>query len=386
MKGRTTIILAIVLGSMLAVCGCELAALDTRPEYPSVDTARAVVDARTVLLQEANSSDPAVRAHAMEAIGQTMGQDGAGVLMQALGDKYTSVRFAAAMALGDVGYPPAKAKLIQIVENPQADQRVVCAAVYALHSIGHTKYAGQLGYILFGNFDLGRAVAAQVMGKMDETSAIGPLQAALEDEQNVTVRISIVEALALLGVKRSQEILEAYARGYFLDVRLVAIPALARSRAERAELVLEELVATDNPPRVRVSAAGGLGLRGIVHEEGYEFCLRAADNPRQVMRDLYGQDTKLKDHEVASLQRLATLALGQIKAPSSVGLLHHLLNAEDGSVRVAAAMSLLQICAPAVERMDSASPTAPESTPSRTRGTPERPGMQRSEAIESWEE
>ena len=300
------------------------------------------VDARTALLQAAVSEDPVTRANAMEAIGRTLGPSSGGILAQGLDDENVTVRFAAAMAIGDMGYPPAEKRLIQLIEDPESDQRVVSAAIYALYWHNNEKYAGQLGTLLFSDFDLGRAAAAMAMGKMDESSAVGPLRSLLDEEEVPGVRVSILEALARLGDKASMQTLESYARGYFLDLRLAAIPALARTKTPRAEMVLEELLGSRNPPRVRIAAAGGLGLLGAASDRGYNLCCEALRDPEGMLRRSYG-NKQINPVEVSSLRQLAEISLGQMKQEKAVYLLHPFLKDADGSVRVAAAMSILEI-------------------------------------------
>ena len=309
----------------------------------AVSLDKAYVDARTVLLQAAASDDPVTRANAMEAIGATLGPSAGGILLQGLDDKNVAVRFSAAMAIGDMGYPPAEKRLIQLIEDPKTDQRVVSAAIYALYWHNNEKYAGQLGALLFSDFDLGRAAAAMAMGKMNEASAIEPLRSLLTEEKVPAVKVGILEALALLGDRGSMQMLEAYAKGYFLDLRLAAIPAMARSGAPRGKMILEELMGSSNPPRVRVAAAGGLGLLGVPSDNGYKLCCEALRNPEKMLRQSYGDEHLIKSVEVSSLQQLAARSLGQMKREEAVYILRPFLGDRDGPVRVTAAMSILKI-------------------------------------------
>jgi len=243
----------------------------TKKTEPPIRRDRLYIDARATLLQAVNSDDPHVRAHAMEAIAQTLKTSGAAYLVQGLSDKSVIVRYAAAMGLGDIRYRPAMKKLVKLVENPNTDERVVCAAIYALYQIGDDQFAYQLGVILASRFELGRASAAQVMGKMGEKSAIGPLKTALGYEPDDGAKVSIVEALAMLGDKQSRLYIEAYTQSYYLDMRLPAIPILAKLKTPKAKLVLTSLLAKRNPPRIRVAAAGGLGYMGLFDEKGYNL-------------------------------------------------------------------------------------------------------------------
>jgi HEAT repeat protein len=322
--------------------GCDRLRTSSDDE-PSISTDQAFIDARTALLQAAVSNDPMTRTYAMEGIGKRLGTAEAGTLMQGLDDEAVTVRFAAAMSLGDLAYPPAEGAMEQLILNPATDQRVVCAAIYCLYRLGNTKYASQLGAILNSDFKFGRATAAMVMGKMGETSAIKPLQSLLADEQDPTVRLNTIEALARLGDQRSLRVLESYAKGYYLDLRLAAIPIIAELRPPSAERLLLSLLNQENPPRVRITAAGGLGTLGQANDDAYEMCLAAAKKPLAFYQATYGEDKTFKPHEVSSLQRLAALSLGHIRRRGAMETLHSLLESSEGGVRVAAAMGLLEI-------------------------------------------
>ena len=327
--------------------GCSGVDWTEKPPDQSIQNDRLYVDARAALLQAANSNDPYVRAHAIEAIAQTLKASSAAYLMQGLSDKSVIVRYAAAMGLGDIKYKSAKKKLIELVDNPKTDERVVCAAIYALYQIGEDQFAYQLGVVLSSRFELGRASAAQAMGKMGEKSAIGPLKTALGYEPNDAAKISMVEALALLGDKQSQLYVEGYAQSYYLDMRLPAIPILAKLKTPKAQLVLTSLLADRNPPRIRVAAAGGLGYMGLFDEKGYKLCLAAAENPHKVLQGAFPKTKESITSDVASsLQRLAAMALGDIQCAGSLRVLQNLLQSNDGSVRVAAAWAILQMLEP----------------------------------------
>jgi HEAT repeat protein len=324
------------------VAGCGSMGYD-RDEKPPLNVAQARLDARAALLQAAVSADPLTRSHAMEAIGETLGRQDAGMLVQGLDDPAVAVRYAAAMALGDIAYEPAKERLIQLVDNPRSDQRVVCAAIYALSRMGHTRYAGQLGTILMSELALGRSAAAMAMGRMGEQSAVGPLKTVMGDEDDPGAKMAMVEALAQLGDQRSIRSLEAYAKGYLLDLRLAAIRALGEIKPPRAKIVLNHILQSDNPPRVRVAAAGALAGMGTVDPAGYELALQALRRPRKTIRGAYGEEYPIKNVEVSSLRQLAAMALGRMGKKQAVPYLRRYLDSQDGAVRVAAAMAILEI-------------------------------------------
>lgn len=331
-------VLAAVLPA--AMCGC------VGPPPPGVDSTRACIDAKTALLQAAEDQSPQTRANAMEALAQTVAGRSGRLFVQALGDESPAVRFAAAMAVGDVGHAPAKAPLLKMAadKNVEPDRRVLCAVICALHSLGDDTHAGELGKLLFDREAEVRANAALVMGKMGEPSAIGPLKTLLGDEQNTMVELQVVESLALLGDPACTMRLEAYSKRPFLDERLVAISALARVRSQRAVPVLRELLGQRNPLRVRVAAAGALGRLGQFEQEGFDLCMRAARDPQAVLAPPGTRGAgKNVPAEASALAHEAAISLGWMRNQQAVSVLHPLLSSPDGSVRVAAAMSILRL-------------------------------------------
>lgn len=316
-------------------------------EAVSVDPVRAWLDAKTMLLQAAEDRDATTQVNAIEALAGTMGQEGGAVFVQALSHENPAVRFAAALAIGDVRYRPALATLQKLAEEKtgEPDRRTYCAVIYALCRLGDDSRAGDLGRLLFDREREVRMNAALAMGKLGEPSAIGPLNALLSTEQDEGVKIQLVESLALLGDSRSAEIIEAYTKGYFLDLRLVAIPALARAGSPRAAQVLTDLLEERHPTRVRVAAAGELARLGQPSQAGCELCIAAIRDPQRVLADAAKRSPRAADSDAASLRRLAAIALGWM-APyhrEAAGELYPLLRSRDGGVRVASAMSLLRL-------------------------------------------
>lgn len=335
-----------------------------------IDPHQAEVDARTVLLQSVHSNNPLTRMHAIEAIARTMGAKEGRVLMQGLNDPVVGVRYAAAMAVGDVTCRSAIPRLVEIVENPKSDQRVVAAAVYALHRMGDNRYTGQLAILLHSELDEGRSAAATVMGKMTETSAIGPLKSMLADEKAPAVRLAIVEALARLGDKRSQQMLESFSKQYFLDLRLAVVPTIGELRVAGASRILRQLLGNSkNPPRVRVAAVGALGTLGVHVKDAEKYARQALENPDGLLRDFYGQKHAVTDVERSSLRQIAAMALGKIGNDQIIPVLQLFLEDQDSAVRVAAAMAILQLLSPqvSVEESPQAAPAPPSATPAGTR-------------------
>ncbi|MCD6364988.1 MAG: hypothetical protein J7M14_03850, partial [Planctomycetes bacterium] len=198
---------------------------------PKVDRGLALAEAHDVLHRCAGDSDCFVRSAAIEAMADVMGVEQGEVYLKALDDKEANVRFAAALAVGDTRYAPAKARLLQMAKQQtpgaERDQRVFCGVIYALQRLGCNDYVGELGKLLFHKENEVRANAAMVIGKIGWPSGIEPLKALLGEEtrEQVTLRLQLLESLSMLGDERSTLMLESYARKPFLVEKLVALRA-----------------------------------------------------------------------------------------------------------------------------------------------------------------
>ena len=334
---KLAVVLVLVAASAMTPVGCV--------SQIGVDPPKAYMDARMVLRRALDDQDGFTRANAIEALADTLGAQSGPTFTQALADPSPAVRFAAAMAVGDAQYAPAKDRLAKMAKDRlvEPDRRVMPGVIYAIFRLGDDSGAGDLYALLFDKEKEVRANAAMVMGRMQESSAIGPLQTRLAEEQESMVRLQIIEALAILGEQASALTLEAYTKKTpFLDERLVAIPAMAKVRSATAPLVLRELLDSRQAPRVRVSAAGALAMMGQYNDEGYKYCLEAVADPEGTILAAAGR-LAVTQMECSSLQRLAAISLGWMNNPEAVGALYPLLSKSDSGVRIAAAMSILRL-------------------------------------------
>jgi len=319
-----------------------------KEEKLTVDPAKGYIDAKTTLLQAADDRDPATRLHAIEALARTVREEAGAIFSQGLTDENPAVRFAAALAIGDVRHKPSLPTLLKMAGDKEVepDKRVYCAVIYALFRLGDDSHAGDLAKLLFDTEREVRMDAALAMGKIGEPSAMGPLRTLLANERDEGVKAQLVESLALLGDTRSAQVIEAYTKGYFLDLRLMAIPALGRAGGVRAPRVLRDLIHVRHPVRVRVAAAGELARLGHFDRGAYELCLASIRDPEKVLRDAAKRSRRLTDTDAASLKRLAAISLGWMKRDMAANVLYPLLKDADGGVRAAAAMSMLRLLKP----------------------------------------
>src|ERR1051326_2435850 len=99
-------------------------------------------NARQQIFSSLASSDPVLRAHAVEAMKQALGAKASSQIISALSDKDPIVRFAATLAAGELRLADAKEPMYRLVQDPDASVRV--GARFALHRLGDTRLSHDL--------------------------------------------------------------------------------------------------------------------------------------------------------------------------------------------------------------------------------------------------
>ena len=230
------------------------------------------------------------------------------------------------------------------MSDEEEDKQVLCGVIYALYRLGDASQMKRLAALLVDPNPWVRADAATIMGKTGHPSAKSQLKNLVTDERNIDVLVRARESLAMLGDTPSAMRLEGDTLSTFVDDSIDAIRALSRLGGDRARQQLEYLIGrSDLSPLVRVAAAGGLGRMGMFDAMGYDLCVRATTQPRIVLQESADNDQTPNEAEIRSLRQLAAISLGWIGRPVAVDHLYPLLGSRDGRIRVAAAMSILQL-------------------------------------------
>lgn len=336
------------LGLVFLIMSATVGGCWVYPTRIRMSRSKAWSAAREALQFAAQDDDPATRWMAIEALARTVGTEAGKVFITGLSDPEPAVRGAAAMAIGDLAYAPAKTALKAMAEARggqfwESDRRTYCSVIYGLNRLGDNTHTENLGKLLWDKENQVRANAALVMGKMGEPSGIGPLKMLLNEEQDAMVQIQVVESLALLGDGRAKRLLEAYAKTRFVDEQVMAIQAMVRAKCRRAEVVIRGRLERKHPPRVRVVAAGALGRLGKFDYGGYGLCIDSVKKPMAVLKSAFGTNRENTEDHAKSLQQLAGVSLGWIGRDGAVDYLYPLLQNEEGGIRVAAAMSILRL-------------------------------------------
>lgn len=355
MHGRKGIvILAIAMFGAMIAPGCGLFGPCKRTYEMTSDPVLARSRALAVLYRAAEDRDAYTRAKAIEAMVGVLGERAGDVYIRALDDPEMNVRFAAAMAVGDLRYAPAKGRILGMAKRKVAGAErygvVYCGVIYALRRLGHAQreHTRELTELLFCEDEEARANTALVLGRLGEPSAIVPLRGLYDDKNGtVKVRLQALESMARLGDRRSMATLESHAGEPFPVAKLVAIRAMGELGSDRTVLILRSIVESeDHQPQARVLAAGSMARLGTVTDYAYNLCLTSAGDPDGVMRTALGEaygPTTAGPEMITMLRGLASISLGWMKRPHAVDVLAGLLDNTDGGVRVAAAMSILRL-------------------------------------------
>lgn len=275
--------------------------------------------ARKELDSAIHSGDSNVRAHALEAVRQTMGTQRADDVIAALSDPDPLVRYAACLAAGELELKGAHDKLLHLVDDK--DTRVGVVARFALHRIGDYRHSHDLEKLSRDPDPAVRGTTAMVLGMIGDPSGLKVLHG-MRLDPHPAVRQQAAEAMWRLGSEEGLEELVGWSISRFQEDRMIGLLGLAAPRNRNVVEHLRGGLVTDSPV-VSLVAARALGMIGC--DEGYGVALRGATSA------------------VPQQRLLAAFAFGSIGRSDAQEVLRKLLADADPNVRVAAAQAILQL-------------------------------------------
>jgi HEAT repeat protein len=326
--------LAAAAAAALVLAGCSHATPPPRTaaENPAVSASATVLRPKAMeALRDAFASPrPIDCVYACEVVADTGQRDFTPSLRKLLKSNYVPVRFAAAMAIGDMKYLPAKPAIEQALEDP--DENVRMAAIYAMARFGSgSKYVKQVYDGLSSTDQTIRANAALVLGKLREKSALTALYWAMSDkDSDQNVRTQVAYSIALIGDEKIYQTLWTLLINSFANYRIMGIEAMgALNDAQARSAVLTML--RDDILDVRLAAADQLGAMGDPSGE-------------KIVLDYLKHPTESSDPiEVERRNVRAARAIGSIGTAELAAYLPQLLQDKSPTVRLAAAKSVLQL-------------------------------------------
>ena len=319
-----------IAGPILFAIGCEESSLNTFGDYEFSDIASPGAQAVRIIQYALSDTNAAAKVNATEVVATTGQVRFMPQVQRLLHDEFTPVRFAAALAIGDMRYSPAKEQVSKLLSDK--DVNVIIAASYAMGRLGSTEYFEVVRKALNSNDQIVRANAAFILGKTGDKSFLNLLISAQEDKNSTDqVKYQILEARARLG---DEEVLQgrlwALVFSAFVDERVIAVRAMGLLGTSKARDILVTKL-DDTVLEVRLVVAEQLGR------------LNDRIGEAEVL-DVFEQNlTDSLDREaIERVNVLTALAIGEICSPALEKFLPRLLKNESKFVRIAAAKAVFQ--------------------------------------------
>ncbi|MFH1614907.1 MAG: HEAT repeat domain-containing protein [Planctomycetota bacterium] len=313
--------------SALLLGGCKRNGAQSLPLRGSVSEPLLETQALDIVKAGLTHSDPLVRARAIEVVAFRGRTDLMYYVTARTADEYVPVRFAAALAVGDLKY----ARGLPVVESMLKDsnQNVQVAAAYALTRLGQKNLQHVFQSGLDSSDQTVRANTALVVGKLGEPRWIGRLYKVIEspDSQDKAV-YQAAEAIAMLGDEKIYPKLWTMLISAYADVRVMGIKAMGALGTAQAQNAIITLL-DDEIPEVRLVAAGQLGQLG-------------ENTGETVVLEFFAEGQKnLDTPDLERAKVLTAIAIGQIGTDRLERHLPALLEDESIIVRLAAAKAVL---------------------------------------------
>jgi HEAT repeat protein len=323
------IMLLLVTFLMVIVFGCGEALQTTPGNLKSTNLSVSWSKALRIIQDALMDNDPLARARAIEVVASTGQLKLMPQVQRLMQDNYVPVRFATALAVGDVEYSPAKRSLNQLLKDKDAN--VVVAAAYAMGKLGSSEHLQILRKAATDSDQMVRANAVLLLGKSGDRSSLQLLWNTMQDRNSDDkVAYQSAEAIATLGDKRIFSKLWSMLISSYHDVRTMGVIAMGKLQTPEAKNALIRML-DDDVLEVRLVAAEQLGL------------LRDPIGEPKVLEVFEKNLTNGMDLQAVERTNVLTaLAIGQIRTPALKKFLPQMLENDSKFVRIAAAKAVFQ--------------------------------------------
>jgi HEAT repeat protein len=284
-----------------------------------------VPDAEKIVLNGLKSPDGRIRANAIEVVASGQKIEMMPKVVELLNDVDMPVRFAAAIAIGDIQYKAGEKKLVQSLKD--SDLNVVIAAAYALCKMGNPDYLKMIESAAETDDPTVKANAAMLLGKLKSKRSLKLLYS-LKDNPDADdiVAFNAVEAIARIGDEKIYAKIWTMLISVYADDRYIgaqAMGALGGMKGANAIITLLD----DDVAEVRLAAARELGSLG--DNSGQIVVLEYLNSPEPADKDI-----------IERRNTMAALAIGQIGTEALTAYLPKLLKNDSPFVRLATAKSV----------------------------------------------
>jgi HEAT repeat protein len=314
---------------IIFVSGCDESLQSPSGDFNLNNKKMPWAKASQIVQESLVDNDPLVRVHAIEVVASTRQFNLMPIVSRLLQDQIMPVRFAAALAVGDLEYLPAKRSVSKLLKD--TDANVIVAAAYSMGKLGSVEYTKVLRQALQNDNQKVKANAALLLGKIGDKSSLESLWNTMQDKNSDDrVIYQSAESIAMLGDQRIYQKLWTMLISAHWDVRLMGARAMGKLGTTEAKNALIRML-DDDILEVRLAAAEQLGL--LNDPIGETKVIEVFQKNLTAGLDI-GTRQRIKG--------LTALAIGQICTPALTKFLPDLLENESKLVRIAAAKAVLQ--------------------------------------------
>jgi HEAT repeat protein len=286
---------------------------------------------RALEILEEGLSDPEaqIRVNSIEVVASTGQMRLMPRVEKLLKDDFMPVRFAAALAVGDLEYTLAADSVRELLDD--SDENIQIAAAYALDKLGYGDGFARVSKAVTGDDQVVCANAALLLGKMGDERGLKLLYGLLKDEKSDDrVLFQAVESIARLGDDGIYSRIWAMLISAYADDRVMGVRSMGAlgTRDSKNDLIR---MLDDDILEVRVAAAEQLGKLGYMTGE--------PEVNDVFTKHLYrGYDKRGRER----IMVLTSLAIGEICSESLTRHLPILLGDKSKLVRLAASKAVLK--------------------------------------------
>jgi HEAT repeat protein len=323
-------ILHTLLIGIIAVCGCSHhqkveTGTETAPLLSPVPVSKLKSKALTITQTAFSDSSAYMRNHAIEIAAETQQRQLMPEILGKLDDSSVVVRFAAAIAAGDLACDNCKDRLKKALEDENENVRI--GAAYAMIRLGDASGYPKIRTAAVSADPVVRANALLLLGKLQNRDDIALMYQAIGDTETTDrVRMQAVESLARLqDVRIYRSKLWPLLISKYADDRVVGIQGMGALGTTEAREAIQTML-KDDILEVRLCAAGELGKLG---DQGG-------------MKQLVSYFQTSPDLNQPTMAASAgVMAIGRMKATELTGYLAKALDSQSIYIRLAAAQSVL---------------------------------------------
>ncbi len=296
---------------------------DIKPDNMYSMRDRAIEIVRKGLADQSNL----IKSHAIEVVATTGRGELIPIVTGLLKSDSVSVRFTAAIAIGDMKYSPGEFAVRRLLND--ADENVRIAAAYAMTKIGMKNFDSMIRNAVKSKDQTIRANSVMLLGKLANPEDLDLLYWALRNpDSSRKVRLQTIEAIAMLGDERIYNKILSLSISKYADDKVMSIMAMGALGTEDTKNRLITML-DEEVPEVRLCAARQLGR------------LRDPTGQVEVLEYFKEISPGLDSIRRNEANVLAAMAIGRIGTKELVKYLPKLLKSRSRKVQLSASQAVL---------------------------------------------